>query len=200
VPNTGMSAVPIPIPAPAPFVRIGPLLNDWTMAALTESRPGEGAQTGPGRSTVGLLRKASPPDRDDPTEGWQLYMECSSPRPGDDGEMLTLWIGPAGYPLAVWTIAPDGQNGAHVEFVAGSTPSIGIPRVRTRVLGDRWVAAIDLPAGVFDDELRLQLGIERIDADGLHTAWPRRMIPGQQEPGRLLIRGDLFDQLRSQAN
>jgi len=30
----------------------------------------------------------------------------------------------------------------------------------------------------------------------VHSAWPRRMIPGQDEPGRLIIKPDQYDALR----
>ncbi|MEZ6165016.1 MAG: hypothetical protein R3B67_11330 [Phycisphaerales bacterium] len=40
------------------------------------------------------------------------------------------------------------------------------------------------------------LGIERTDADGVHSAWPRRMIPGQSDPARLIVTPDHFDDLK----
>lgn len=180
-----------PIPASAPYVRIGPLLNDWSMNALLTKRPLEGAGAAPSRATVGVLRRAAPPSRDNPTHGWQLYIECASTQPTSENETLTLWIGPTRYPYAVWSITPTGS----VTRVRGVKTNLGEPTARTLTLADRWVATIDLPAGVFDSDNQLLLGIERTDADGVHTAWPRRMIPDQPEPGRLLILGDRYDQL-----
>ena len=186
-----LEVIASPTPVRAPFVRLGPLLNDWTMDALINDRPFAGAATSPLVSTVGILRKTSPPSRINQTSGWNLYLESTSPDPASTLESITLWIGPFGDAYASWIITPDGQ----VEFASGSRPSIGIPRVQTRLTRNRWIAMIDLPVGVFDEDDILQLGIERMDANGTHTAWPRRMIPDQTEPGRLSLRGDNFDQL-----
>ena len=181
------------VPARAPFVRIGPLLNDWTLSSLVTNRPNENATPPPDRATVGFLHRATAPDRNDPFSGWQLYLECAAPQPGRAGDALQVWIGPREYPIAAWRITPD----AIVETIASS--SIGIvpqPSVETRILQDRWVAQITLPDSVFDEHAELVLGIERTDADGVHTAWPRRMIPGQDEPARLIIIPDQYDNLR----
>lgn len=191
--STSLDIIASPIPARAPYVRIGPLLNDWTMNALVTARPSEGAQCAPRRSTVAMLRKVTAPSRIDPTDSWQLYAECTSPDPSSENESLTIWVGPSRFPFAVWSISPAGR----VTRIGGDKATIAAPVVQTRILDDRWVATIDLPPGVFDDDAQLQLGLERTDADGIHSAWPRRMVPGQPEPGRLIIEGDRFDQLRS---
>ena len=182
-----------PIPARAPFVRIGPLLNDWNLNALVNNRPLENASPPANRATIGLLQRAATPDRNDPFSGWQLYLECAAPLPGQAGDALEVWIGPRDYPIVAWRITPD----ALVETIDSN--GFGIvpqPSVETRILSDRWVAQITLPDSVFDEHADLVLGIERTDADGVHTAWPRRMIPGQPEPARLIITPDQFDNLR----
>ena len=181
------------VPAQAPFVRIGPLLSDWTMVSLMSNRPLQHAAPPSDRATVGLLHRAATPDRDDPFSGWQLYMECAAPQPGRAGDALTVWIGSRGFPIAAWRITPDGL----VETVASSGSGlVPQPSVETRILEDRWVAQLTLPDSVFDEHAELVLGIERTDADGVHSAWPRRMIPGQAEPGRLIIEPDRYDALR----
>jgi hypothetical protein len=190
--NATREVIASPTPARAPYVRIGPLLNDWTMDELLSNRPLAGALPSLNQSAVGILRRTATPTRDHPTAGWQLFIELTSSNPHSPNELLTLWIGPYTNPYAVWKIGPDGQ----VTFDAGSRPNIGIPHLQTRTLNDRWVAMIDLPRGAFDEHQVLQLGIERIDANNYHTAWPRRMIPDQPEPGRLSIEADNFDHLR----
>lgn len=191
--KTTREVIASPTPARAPYVRIGPMLNDWTMNALVTNRPLAGASPHPSRSTVGMLRRVAVPSRTNPTLGWQLFLELASPDPHSPNEQLTLRVGPYTNPFAVWTITPDGQ----VEFVSGSRFSIGLPKVETRILDGRWIAAIDLPTDAFDHDNMLQLGLERTDANGVHTAWPRRMIPDQLEPGRLSIDASNFDQLRA---
>lgn len=190
--STTLNAIASPTPARAPYVRIGPMLNDWTMNALLANRPLEGASPSLNRSSVGILRRVGAPTRSNPTTNWQLYMELTTPDPASSNESLTLWVGPYTNPFAVWTITPSGQ----VTFDAGSMLSIGIPRVQIRILDDRWIAMIDLPENAFDHDDILQLGLERTDASNTHTAWPRRMIPDQPEPGRLTIHADNFDQLK----
>lgn len=183
-----------PIPAQAPFVRIGPLLNDWNMNALISGRDLERAAVSPVRATLGILRRAHAPDRNAPYTGWQLYLECASPEPGHADDALTVWIGPREQPIAAWRISADGRTES-----VDARGLIELPSVQTRLRTDRWIVQITLPEGAFDDQGQLMLGLERTDADAVHTAWPRRMIPGQQEPGRLIIIPGRFDGLRHRA-
>ncbi|MDF1810070.1 MAG: hypothetical protein P1U42_10280 [Phycisphaerales bacterium] len=178
-------------PARAPYVRIGPLLNDWNMDALLNNRPQSGAIRSLNRSAAGIFRKTSKPTRSNQATGWELYFELASSNPQSTNETLNLWIGPFTNPLAVWKITPDGK----VDFLQGSRPNIGLPIVRTQTQNDRWIASITLPHGVFDQDMQLQLGIDRIDSESVHTSWPRRMIPGQREPGRFTIDAKNFDEL-----
>ena len=181
-----------PVPAKPPFVRIGPLLADWTMSSLINNRPLDASTLSPDRTCLGMLWRAGPPDRDAPYAGWRLYLECATPDPSSPDDAITVWIGPRSFPTAGWRITSD----ALVQTVAGTPYGIvPQPSVETRVMQDRWIAQIDLPEAVFDETGQLMLGIERTDADGVHSAWPRRMIPGQQEPARLLITPDEFDNL-----
>ncbi len=181
--------------ARAPYIQIGPFHNDWTMRALMNNRPLEGAIPPPSRSSMGILRRNAHPNRNAPETGWQLYMELASHDPTSTNESLTLWIGPYTNPYASWTISPNQSAGQQITFDHGSRVNLGLPKVQIRILDDRWIALIDLPPGVFDEDLQLQLGFERVDSLNAHTAWPRRMIPGQPEPGRITIKADNFDQL-----
>jgi hypothetical protein len=190
--NTQDQLIASPTPARAPYVRIGPLLYDWTMESLVENRPLGDAKPTAQAAAIGLLRRTGKPTRDYPTTDWQLYFECASQEPTNPNESLTLWIGPYTNPFVVWSIKPTGE----ITLDAGSKFNIGIPKVNIRVLDDRWIAMIDLPAQVFDQDQVLQLGIERVDFNNTHSAWPRRMVPDQSEPGRLSIEADNFDQLR----
>lgn len=189
--STQHNLIVSPVPARAPFVRIGPLINDWTMSSLLGNRELEGAATPPDRATVGILRRDHTPDRSNPRVGWQLYLECAAPQPGRSGDSITVWVGPREHPIAAWRISPDGRS----QSIAGSG-FVPQPSVQTRLLADRWLAQINLPESAFDDQGQLMLALERIDSDGVHSAWPRRMIPGQHEPGRLIITPDQFDDLR----
>ncbi len=182
------------VPARAPFIRIGPMLNDWTMSSLMNDRPLESASPDPTRATLGILRSARKPGRNNPRAGWQLYIECASLDPTRSGDTLTIWVGPFQQPIAAWRISPDGRT----ETIAGNT-TIVPTSVETSVLSDRWIAQITLPQDAFDELGQLMLGLERDDADSVHSAWPRRMFPGQSQPGRIIITPDRFDQLRLRA-
>lgn len=187
-----LDAIATRVPASAPYVRIGPLLADWTMPALLNNRPIEHAAVPQERATSGILWRTEPPSRENPSEGWRLFIECATPNPGQPSDALSVWIGPRDFPTVVWRITPDGRSETLSSNTTGIAPQ---PIVETRVLGDRWVAQLDLPAGVFDQDGQLMLGIERTDSDGVHSAWPRRMIPGQTEPARLIITPERFDNL-----
>ena len=194
--NASRTVIVSTTPARSPSIAIGPMLNDWTMNTLLSNTPEIGALPNTAHATMGILRRVAPPTRSDPASGWQLYIECASPNPISTNESLTLWVGPYTNAFAQWRITPNPIDSKPViDFASGSRLSMGIPKADIRVMNDRWVAMITLPRGAFDEDLILQLGLERTDADGVHTAWPRRMIPDQPEPGRLSIEADNFDQL-----
>ena len=180
------------IPARAPYVRIGPLLADWTMSALVNNRPMEQASLPGNRATVGMLRRISKPGRLNTRLGWQLYLECALADGDIEAEEVCIYVGPRGQPAAAWRITADGQ----ISNAAGAGQYGDVADVQTRVLSDRWILQVTLPEHVFNENGNLMLGITRTDGEGVHSAWPRRMIPGQDEPGRLIITPTEFDELR----
>ena len=185
-------AMSAPIEALPPGVRVGPLHRDWTMPALMIKNPSADAASPLSRSTAGMIHRTAPPDERDARVGWSLYLECASPDPGNPEDVVTLWIGPYGAPVAAWTINAEGV----VAFLGGSKVSIGLPTVRVIKQADRWTAQIELPPDAIPDNLLLPLGVERTDHEGFHSAWPRRMIPGQREPARLMIDVSIWDGFR----
>ena len=168
-----------------PGLRIGPLLHDWTMNALSRGANAEHARPPPERATVAMLSRATPIADRDIRSGWVLYAECHLPE-GVVPELDTLrvWLGPYDAPTSALRITPDGSV---IDELAGRT---GLPERRfaeTRVLDDRWVAELEIPREAVSADGILRLGVERLDDAGRRTAWPRRMLPWQIEPGRLAI-------------
>ncbi len=186
------TAIAAPIHARPPGIRIGPLHRDWTMNALMEPNPSAVAPLPITRATAGLLHRTAPPDEPDARIGWTVYIECASQDPTNPRDSITLWVGPFTHPLAVWTIDAAGTT----TRIAGSLANIPLPKVQVALLDDRWTAQIELPRESVADNLLLALGVERTDADGVHSAWPRRMIPGQSEPARLVIDVSSWDGFR----
>ena len=167
----------VPIAAP-PGVVVGPLLRDWTLRALSDARSAQGAIPLPGHRTSGLLTRDGPPAE---PGTWRLVLETDRPDPS--GEiLLRVWVGPYSAPRAVWTVSSTrGLVESRMD-----TDIENEPAVRDALAPSRWTVEIDLPEGILRDNELLLLGIER-EAQGVRTAWPRRMMPWGTEPGRFAI-------------
>lgn len=172
-----------PLVVRPPGLQMGPLLPDWTMTSWLVGDPGIGAPgTVAGGCSTLLLRRQS---AEGPAK-WTLYVETRGGAVGADaaGDRVRLWLGPSGRPRAVLTVIGDGRvlegrPGAETEAKE---------RIIEHVRGaDGWAAWVDLPAGAVEEGGVLRIGLERIDAAGSRSAWPRPMLPWQAEPGRAVI-------------
>ncbi len=159
-----------------PGVRIGPLRRAWTMPALVAGTPDAGASAAPGRGATGLVRRMARPYVADSGEGWSVFMRLDAPEGARDA--ATVWTGPYGLPRGVWRVGRDGS----VRTLFGAAPAeVSIVETETG-----WAFDLRLPASAIDPDGVLRVGVER-DLDGERSAWPRRMLPDQEEPGRLPI-------------
>lgn len=160
-----------------PGLTVGPLLADWTMTDWL----GEGsaaASVGGEWATAAMLYKARPGERGTSpgaaASGWTLYVECRRPEGANEvGEFVRVWLGPTGRARLVVRLSPeDGEanSGAGVVREPG-----------------RWAFRVEIPEGCIEPDGTLRLGVERGDGRGIHSAWPRRMLPWQIEPGRLAV-------------
>lgn len=173
--ETGAAAMAtIPVARP-PGVPVGPLLNGWTMPALLAGATDLDAL--PARAASGVLRRTAPPGHGDERAGWSVYLECAAPDGTDDA--VTLWTGPHRLPRGVWRIERDGT--AHRLFGAAD-----LAEVRVAPIPGGWALDATLPASAVDEDGVLRLGVTR-ETDGVTTSWPRRMTPGQDEPGRFPV-------------
>ena len=150
------TVVAAPVPAVRPGLRIGPLLEPWTLAAWRDGAP-RPATAAP---AVALLDR-----RDD--GGWRVLVECRMPAGADASEeSCTLLLGPYGAPSSAQTLRPGD--------------------VGTRIDGDRWTARFDVPAFTIEGGY-LRIGLLRTTLGGRMTSWPRPLLPGDTDPGRLRI-------------
>ncbi len=164
-----------------PGVRLGPLLRGWSMPALLESAPEKDAL--PEMVATGVLRRAAGA-RGGVASGWSVFIECVG-RAGVVGDAVTVWTGPYGLPRGVWRVSRDGT----VHRLFGPWDLVSVRAVETP---GGWAMDVELPAGAVDEDGVLRLGLTREMGGGDGTAvertsWPRRMTPGQDEPGRLPV-------------
>lgn len=167
----------IPIASP-PGIIVGPLLRDWTLSALRDARSAQGALPIAGHRTTGLLTRDG-----SPTEPgtWRLAIETDRPTPDSDIS-IRVWVGPFSAPRAVWTFTSNlGLTESRMDPDIEDEPS-----VRDALTPSRWNIEIELPEGIVRDNELLLIGIER-ESDGIRSAWPRRMMPWDTEPGRFAI-------------
>lgn len=186
------------VEARPPGVRVGPLVEDWTMPAWWTGRAGEGAAPPAGARTAAVLTRRARPSGGESRSGWTVLVECSAPEAGEEGaevraaDAVRLWVGPYGRPTAVLRVEETGRVTDEATPGAGGFGGITLDVVRS---AGRWAFEITLPPDAVGEDGILRLGIDRTDAAGRHTAWPRRMLPWQDEPGRTAIDTRAWDGL-----
>ena len=178
--RTALSALgSIPHGSP-PGIIVGPLLNDWTLGALSSLNSAQDILPPVNRRVAGLVYRATDLNETDPHIGWQLYLECAI-SPGDD-PTITLSVGPMNATRAAWSISKS----LGLLEMRTDPDIIADPDYTSVIDDDRWIITLDIPPEAISDDGFLLLGIERTDQRA-HTAWPRRMMPWQNEPGRFII-------------
>lgn len=195
----------MPSPAIAPGVRVGPLQGDWTLRDwLTAGSDDDlAARVGPwsdgslveaGWRTRGQVYRGvdAPLDRAAgvPTR-WLLFLELGRGEGASEagaGGYVRVWFGPLGRPSAVLRVLADGRVIDESPPGGRSSESGDVVRqVRVAETGAGWSCWLPIPLGAIEGDGVLRLGVERVDARGVHSAWPRPMLPWQQEPSRLAI-------------
>ncbi len=171
----------IPLGSP-PGIIVGPMLNDWTLNALSSRNSGLKLLPPNDKQIAGLIMRDAPIISSNTNEGWRLYLECAIDPKSDIDTQIRVWTGPMDDSRASWTIS---RELGMVEFRSDHD----VPE-ETRIISttdkDRWIVQIDLPPQVLTIDGFLLIGLERIDQN-TRSAWPRRMMPWQSEPGRFVI-------------
>ncbi len=172
---------------------------EWTTAALLRRQPA--SSTGPARWEV-LVECRRPARASGPR---------TSDQPGDARERVEVWFGEPG-PLARAVIVhEDGRVERRPtspllrEELGSEEPPLPVARTASG-----WSVRVPLPAGLPGTTSAagaagaqdtapgtpaasarasrlLRMGIVRVDSAGRRSAWPRPMMPWQEQPGRVLI-------------
>ena len=173
--TTDMRVLAGSVGAKPPGVTLGPLVPEWTQATwLTGVHP----QIPANAITVAILQRQF--DAAGVPVGGEVIIEAQrdSSEPGD---AVTLWLGPMGDTTAAIRVTPDGEATVIVGAMTGEALNVSI-----NAEPSRWIAQLTIPAELIATS-RMRIGVERIDAKGVRSSWPRPMLPGQPEPGRIAV-------------
>lgn len=168
----------VPAAAP-PGIDLGPLLPDWTMPTwLGARRP----VLDPTRVATARLY-AEPSQDGDHDRTWRIVVEARTrPNAGGDGtDTVRIWCGRAREPDVLLTV--DAAGHATIRSDAGADPL----HADVSTTDGAWQANVELPKWLTKGQSVMQFGVVRIDPRGTRSAWPRPMMPGQKDPGRLAI-------------
>lgn len=159
------------VPVTPPGARLGPLLEPWTLATWRAREP---VPVGTARSVELLVQRA-------PGGGWEAALRCGPGMPGAS-DVVRLWFG-----------ARDSARGL-IEVRRGGAARVNTPGSKgTPIDAATWEDAQGWGCVVpIDDALQepggaIIIGLERECPEGVRAAFPRPMMPGQPEPGRLLL-------------
>ena len=178
------------LPAKPPGAELGPLVQAWNHQTWSKRL----AQAAPTRRSARVLiqKAAGTGGGGGSAEGaWEALVECplSESEPTDSAQdIVRLWFGPYGATRGVIELTLSGARlldsppGA-----AGTVASTGttIPSHAAQVAGG-WTGVVAIPDSLIINGASILVGIERI-TDGVHCTYPRPLLPGQTEPGRVGI-------------
>lgn len=189
-----------------PGLTIGPLAADITLAAWVRGGQASGPTAEPpARATAALLHA---PATAEPGARLVLYVEGERTPPDREGQnapagdWVRVWVGPTGRPLRVLAVSSDGRvvdqtasarggggAGARAGGLGAEPPEFARAEPSLRAGGDaeRWSVWVPISDAAHAETGVLRLGLERFDASGERSAWPRPMLPWQDEPGRAAI-------------
>lgn len=179
-----------------PGLVLGPALEPWTLESWRARVPTP--VTGQREMNV-TIQRATPGTDTATASGWEAVVRCSGPSTAKASidnrkDTIRLWFGPYEHARGVVTITPDrGAEWVRPSDVrAGNDPDARGTRLSGRVTRDpagathAWTAVVALPREAFEDDgVTLIIAAERECPAGIRAAFPRPMMPGQAEPGRL---------------
>ena len=186
--RTDAATVQGQVPVRVPGFKCGPMVSDLTMATWISGA----APSVPALQTAAMLMPAQSQAEAPNAVGGrvELLVECMAPNiatsqssPGAI-DVVRVWIGPLGAPRAVFRIDATGaiaDEARRADLV--KTPA-DVRIVRT---ADRWSFRLPIPPECIEPSGIVRLGLTRTDATGSRAAWPRPMLPWQDEPGRLAL-------------
>ncbi|MEM9083074.1 MAG: hypothetical protein AAGB34_05705, partial [Planctomycetota bacterium] len=146
----------------------------WLPWSLHHFLDGEKVAEPPGYRTALRIFRAA--------EGtWRLYIECEVPEGTERrDDVVHVYLGEQGtrQPIRV------DATGVATDWVD--------PSRRYRLPGferseTRWSAIIDLPTEAESEDGSILFAVEHLRANDTVASWPRPMLPGQNEPGRVRL-------------
>lgn len=170
------------IPVRPPGLTLGPMLVDWSLPVWLSGRA---PAVAPG-AAVFVHRRAGASG----AEPWALLVESAGPA---REEWVRVWLGPSGRPATIYHIGVSLEGAAvHEEALApGGTPARSRPLPSITVARSErwWSVLLPVPASAVARDGTLFVAVEQQSggARGVHSAWPRPMLPWQLEPGRAAL-------------
>ncbi|MFG0258024.1 MAG: hypothetical protein ACF8GE_09000 [Phycisphaerales bacterium JB043] len=159
-----------------PGGRLGPLVHEWSMSTWLEQRM---EATTVEWMSAGLLYLEAD------GETLRMYVECRVPvdffMTSSEEDIVRLWFGARSAPNGVMRISSRGV--VHDELTGSDLSEAS----RVRRDRDRWSALVPVPISYLDASGMLLVGMERVDASGRRSTWPRPVFPWEIEPGRALF-------------
>lgn len=149
----------------------GPFVRELTHTAwLTGASP---AATGSAATTAMIQPGGEPGD-------WQVFLQCAAPIEAGSVDQVRVWFGSFNDASAVATIVRDGGSTLRVRERA--TEALNV-QISERDRG--WNAMFTIPRTAIEQSV-LRIGFDRTVGTE-RASWPRPMLPGQAEPGRIAI-------------
>lgn len=178
--STSLDAVAAPREINPPGVRIGPLMLPHTMRTLLT---GKITLPDAAHATAALIQ------RKPNSEQWQLYAECLD-TPDDASsertDTLRVCFGTRDMPRVTLELRA-GEPSTRVVYDAWGEETRDTIDAVVRREADRWVVFADIPSQAFEPDGILIVGVERVDARGVRSVWPRPVLPWESEPPRIAV-------------
>lgn len=180
--SASLDAIAAPTDVSPPGLRVGPLMLPHSMRSLLASQI---TLPDSAHATAALIqRKASSAE-------WQIYAECLSPASEREvdpplPDIVRFSFGPRESPRAILEIRRNSTSTLTTMDATGAPASLDIAAT-VRDEPDRWIAFADVPPDAFEPDGTLLVGVERIDARGVRSVWPRPIVPWEDSPSRVAM-------------
>lgn len=191
-----LSVVDGPIAVTPPGLATGVFARDMQLAEwLSATTPTDD----PAWSSAAMIYREAPsatdPGTTNPRRLWRVLIECALPADADRSrESIWLYTGTPNAAIAIWRITLDGAI-TGMRDQDRDLAALGEADRRAAVANVPGGVAlhIPLPPGAVETDGLLRIGLIRMDARGVRTAWPRALTPWQDEPSRAVLDTTAWD-------
>lgn len=151
-----------------PGLTLGPLRAGWSMAGWLIGRD---STPDPAWTTAALLQRSPDGSR------WEVYVECLHAE-GSTNDLARERV-------RVFIRGADDAGEVRIVEAARKPDLPGDKEPISR--DDRWSAVLPLSLSSRDEGGIIRLAVERVDARGVRSTWPRAMMPGDASPAMARI-------------